>query len=204
MKLTLEDTIKNIADIRIANIHTSIPAIIQTYDASKQKASVIPAIKKTYLKNGKKITEPMPVITNVPVCFLRSKHSSMTFPLEQGDEGLIVFCERSLERWLASGGVTENGDPRKYDLKDAVFYPGLEDFAAGTVTEGESLAIKHYNAKILLTKENKIAIGNESLELLDWLHRLVTEIKAITVGGQPIDNIAAFTTLQNELGNLKV
>ena len=149
MKLTLDDVVKNIVDIRISNIHTALPGIIQTYDAAKQKASVIPAIKKTYIKDGKTITEQMPVIENVPVCFLRSKHSSITFPLKQGDEGLIVFCERSLERWLASGGVTENGDPRKYDLKDAVFYPGLEDFDAGTVTEGESLAIKHYNAKIL-------------------------------------------------------
>ena len=209
MKPTLSDILQNAIEFFIEKMHTATVGIIETYDAAKQKASVKPAISKKYKtfdEKKQKLAEhniEMPVLEDVPVIFPRSKHFSSTFPLEKGDQVLLLFCERALERWLADGGLTENGVPRRYDLKDAIAIPGVYHFNAETITEGENAAIKFHDLKILMTPESKIAISNDSIELINWLYSLVDEIENITVGGQPIDNIAAFTTLKNQLSNLK-
>jgi len=205
MKQSLSDILQNAVDAMTSALHTSIPAIIEAYDKTSQKASVQPAIQKKFkFPDGIEQNLQPPVITDVPVIFPSGRYSSLTFPLEKGDGVQLLFCERAIERWLASGGVTENGVPRRYDLKDAVAIPGIRPFNAETITAGTSLALKHHKAKIIMTEDSKIQIGNNSIELLTWLDDLVQKIEGITVEGKPIDNIADFVTLRNELSKLRV
>ena len=204
MKIELTDALLNAIDYRLVDLHTALPAIVQKYYPDTQVADVQPAIKKKYNLGGEEQILDMPVITGVPVVFPSAKNSCLVFPIEQGDSVLLVFSERSMERWLSSGGVTEGGINRKFDLTDAIAIVGLHSFNNPNVVDANTLTLQHKQAKIKLTNSNKISIGNEQLELLDWLNRLVTEIKAITVDGSPIENIAAFTDLQTELSGLKV
>jgi len=203
MRMQLSDALLNAIDFRLVDIHTAIPGIVQSYDPATQQAEVQVAIKKTYGIAGEDVVLDAPVITSVPVVFPSTKNSFLIFPVEQGDSVLLVFSERSLERWLSAGGVVEGGINRKFDLTDAIAIVGLHAFNEPITADSASLTLQHKSAAIKLTDDSKVSIGNDQLELLDWLDRLVTEIKAITVDGNPIENIAAFATLQTELGNLK-
>lgn len=109
----------------LSNIHTALPAQIESYDHTEQRASVKPLIKKSY-RDGK--VESLPVIERVPVIFPRGTDFSMTWPLQQGDTVLLVFSERSMEKWLAKGGEQEPGDTRQFSLTDAIAIPGLQPF----------------------------------------------------------------------------
>ena len=48
----------------------------------------------------------------------------ITFPVAEGDTGLLLFAESSLDKWLVSGGTVDPEDDRRHDLTDAVFLPG--------------------------------------------------------------------------------
>ncbi|MGC8050122.1 Gp138 family membrane-puncturing spike protein, partial [Salmonella enterica] len=43
---------------------------------------------------------------------------SMTFPVAQGDECLVVFASRCIDSWWQSGGIQEQAELRMHDLSD--------------------------------------------------------------------------------------
>jgi hypothetical protein len=65
------------------------------------------------------------VIVDVPVVFPSSKNYALTFPIEQGDEVLLVFSQRSLDNWFARGGPQEQSDRRYHHPADAIAVVGL-------------------------------------------------------------------------------
>jgi hypothetical protein len=156
IKTSLATAVKMAIQSYMTGIHTALPAQIEKYDYATQKADVKPLIKKKY-KDGT-ISE-MPVITNVPVIWPRSASASLTFPLNRGDGVLLVFSERSIDTWLSKGGQSEPGDPRKFDLSDAVAIPGLYPFTQGGYAENNTDAL-------LIYKSSKIRIkGSGEIEI---------------------------------------
>lgn len=126
MKQQLSDILKLAINASLDTIHTALPGMIETYDASKKKVSVKPLIKKKF-KNGEVLS--FPIITNVPVIFPGTKRAVIQYPLQRGDGCLIIFSERSMERYLSSAiEDVEPQDPRKFSLSDAICIPGLFPF----------------------------------------------------------------------------
>jgi hypothetical protein len=192
-----------------ANIHTCLPGRIETYEFKKQKATVKPLIKRKYVDDT---VQELPVLTNVPVVFPRTKKSGITFPLIRGDGVLIVFSERALERWKSSGDDTEPGDSRKFDLSDGLAIPGLFSFADNNLASNNNdLEIHHNGFKIVIKKNGKIQLlglgGTDLVKVIDdWMTQM-HQTKVITgIGLQPFDptSLAAMTLIQTELKKLLV
>lgn len=146
VKATLSETLRVAISRALANVHTALPGKVEKYDHEKQMASVKPLIKKLYLD---KKTASLPVIVNAPVIFPRTANFSFTHPIEEGDLVLILFCERSMEKYLAEGGEQEPGDRRKFDLSDAIIIPGLYPFSEPSkATNNEDVLIKFHEAEL--------------------------------------------------------
>jgi hypothetical protein len=112
------------------SLWTALPGRVQSFDSTKQAADIEPLIHDTWEgEDGTNQTGPLPVIPSVPVCFPGSGAFRVTFPVAKGDTGLLVFCSRSIDRWLSEGGSVDPQDDRTHDLSDAVFVPGLNDLA---------------------------------------------------------------------------
>lgn len=202
MELTLSDAMTNAVKWFFANLHTAAPGFIQSFNSDKQSAIVKSSIKRT-LTDGS--VQELPIIANVPVITLKTGTAGLHVPVNAGDGVLLVFCERALERWLSSeqGKIVEAGDVRKYNFTDAVAIIGLNPLTFNYPYKDNSIYLYHNNGRIKIDESNKIAIGNDSTELLDILSRTLTGIAAITVSGVPIDNLATFTALKTELDLLK-
>jgi hypothetical protein len=105
-----------------AVMHTSIPAVVQSYDAATQRATVQPCIKRR-LGNGD--TFDYPPLVDVPVQQLSTAGYALHLPVAQGTEGVVHFAERSIDEWLIEGGTgVEAADPRRFDEQDGYFVPG--------------------------------------------------------------------------------
>lgn len=163
-KYKLSESLGRVYEKTLTNLRVSLPARIERYDSSTQKAEVSPLLEK---RNADGSTTALPVITNVPVIFPRGGKARITFPLERGDSVLLVFSDRSLDRWLSGQGqrVTPD-DPRKHDLSDAVAIPGLLPFggqggAAGFEASGTDLVVKHEDSEILMKSDGSIAIKGD-------------------------------------------
>lgn len=106
-------------------IWTALPGILDSWDATKMTASVQPAIK-TQLRSpeGTWSDVTISLCVDCPVVFPGGGGYGMTFPLKNGDEGLLVFSSRCIDAWWQSGGVQTQAEYRMHDLSDGFFIPG--------------------------------------------------------------------------------
>jgi hypothetical protein len=75
---------------------------------------------------GKLAIGTLPVIPNVPVCYLGSGGMQVRGPIEVGECGLIVFCDRDIDDWIQDGGPAEPiMRHARHALINAIFIPGL-------------------------------------------------------------------------------
>lgn len=109
-----------------SEMHVALPAQIERYDHTEQRADVLPLLRRAYVDGE---VQDMPVVPDVPVVWPRSGGAQMTMPVRRGDTVLLVFTDRSIDRWLAQGGNVTPDDRRQHDLSDAVAVPGLVPFA---------------------------------------------------------------------------
>ncbi len=115
----------------LAGVHTSMPGRVVEYFPETQKADIKPLLKMlTVHGDGSELVEPIPIIPDVPIHFLRAAGFVMTFPVKAGDLVCLHFMERSIDNYLSSTGEdTDPDDFRKHDLSDAVAVPGFYPFA---------------------------------------------------------------------------
>lgn len=113
------------------DLHTALPGKVDKYDVEEQKVDVKPLLKRTVVDStGQEMTEELPVITDVPVVFPRAGAFFISFPIQVGDHVLLVFIERSIDRFAKGDGEdTDPVDLRMHDLSDAVALPGLYPFS---------------------------------------------------------------------------
>ena len=134
MRSTLNDILNKSFHSNMHNVYTILPGKIESYDATKKKASVKPMIKK----NVRNDIISYPIITDVPVIFPSSKDGAIIFSLNKGDGCLLLFSCESMENFLSSTLINdvEPGDNRKFNLTDAICIPGLFTFTNPGKTGG--------------------------------------------------------------------
>jgi hypothetical protein len=201
---TLQELIKTAFDHEIANIHTALPGHIVKYDAATQKAEVKPNLQKKYYNGA---VQDMPIITNVPIVFPRSSEAFFKFPLKVNDGVLLIFSERSLERWLSLGGVVEPGASRKFDISDCIAIPGLFSFASPIPDSSDNLIIQYKNAKYVINNNNKLALGNDSEEFIALIIDFIEIIQnpVFQFGGDSLNGagISLLNTLKSRINTIK-
>lgn len=111
----------------VSRIHTAMPGRVESYNAETQTANVKPLSVATSVDADGSITsQEYPVLVSVPVMFPRAGGYYTTYPIVVGDFVLLVFCERSVDEYIAgTGEVSEPWDLRMHDLSDAVALPGF-------------------------------------------------------------------------------
>lgn len=100
------------------------PAWVLSFDRTTQTAAIqIATAYRVQNDAGKMVLRARPPIPNVPVSFA----GSVTWDLEEGEWGLAIICDRSIDEWKATANQSvEPRDPRRFDVTDAVFMPGVQ------------------------------------------------------------------------------
>ncbi len=134
---SLADILLQAIENHMLDVHTAIPAVVVSYDATKQRVSVQPLIKQARRdQTDERVVDELPVITDVPVEFPGSGAFSITWPIKKGDTGMLQFCEGSIDKWKTRGGVVDPNDDRRFNLSDAVFHPGVRSFKSPIPSAG--------------------------------------------------------------------
>lgn len=111
---------KALSDSIFSMLRVSMPGIIQSFDPIAATCTVQPAISgQTADEVGNFKSQPLPLLLDVPVIFPRGGGCTLTFPVKEGDECLVIFSDRCIDFWWQNGGVQEPVDPRQHDLSDA-------------------------------------------------------------------------------------
>ena len=107
----------------LSSLHCALPGIVTAFDPVTQTATVQPAMRSRL--SGSSETLLLPLIHGVPVFFPGSRHVAMTFPIEPGDECLLIFADSAIDRWFETGEAEAPESTRHHDLSDAFAFVGF-------------------------------------------------------------------------------
>jgi len=110
-----------------ADIRTAMPGIIESFNQDAMTCEVQPATQALFTspEDGSQTWITLPLLVDCPVQFQGGGGVTMTFPLTQGDECLIVLADRCIDAWWQSGGVQQQATFRMHDLSDGFVLPGV-------------------------------------------------------------------------------
>lgn len=114
-------------------LRSAIPGIVQSFDATKQTCTVKISIQEWILKpppatpqqSDPGTTQNIPTLEtiddleDVPIIMLRVPGWSITLPISEGTECLLIFADTCIDGWWQNGGVNPSYDRRRHDLSDA-------------------------------------------------------------------------------------
>ncbi|WP_142850930.1 Gp138 family membrane-puncturing spike protein [Telmatospirillum sp. J64-1] len=109
-----------------AGLWTALPGIVDSYDHAAQTVAVQPAIAGVIEDDeGRRVAAALPLLVDVPVCFPAGGGFTLTFPVQRGDECIVVFSARCIDAWWQSGGVQPQAERRMHDLSDGMAILGI-------------------------------------------------------------------------------
>lgn len=180
-EFSLTDVFKSAMSASLFDVHTAIPAKVLKYYKDDQSVDCLPVLKKKF-PDGE--VREMPKIPKVPVAHQRTASAIIHMPIQKDDYVLLVFTERSIDKWIQSGGVIDPEDTRKHHLSDAVAIAGIFPFTqAADVNNDEDIIIKNTRegkkTEIRVKQNGKLQVINQTDEMIKLIYNF---IKAITSG----------------------
>lgn len=150
-------------------------------------------------------------LIDCPVICLGGGGGALTFPIEEGDECLVIFNDRDFDNWYNGSSNAAPSTPRSHAFSDAVVLVGLRSLANvllqydtdAVAFRYGSNSIKIYEDRVeisvgpllapttfILDSEGKLQITNSLGEFVSALSTLFTDIQTATTntifGPQPL------------------
>lgn len=220
-KAPQELTLKDLLDLHkkdiFLNLNCHAVATIVAFDPELQTATATINYTRTFFEkgaNGQAVNPTQvkfPALVDCPVMFLGGGATSLTFPVEPGNECLVLFNDRAIDNWFQSGQVTPLSSSRLHSFSDAILLVGLRS-TPNVIPDFDTTraALSYEGGGKVGVGPSKVLVGNAVTTLNTLLQNLVTAIKDITttncVVGSPVAlspvSIAALSSIATELGGL--
>jgi phage baseplate assembly protein gpV len=121
-----EEMMRMAAEGSQSKLWTAMPGIVQSFDAAAMTCVVQPAISAVVRDETGQFGEVvLPLLLDCPVVFPGGGGCTLTFPIKQGDECLVVFASRCIDSWWQLGGIQGQAELRMHDLSDGFVLPGV-------------------------------------------------------------------------------
>lgn len=173
---------------------------IVSFDATNQTASVQLSM---YIQNGNTVYR-YPLLTNCPVFVMSGGSGFISMPIAPGDPCLVLFNDRDIDNWYATGSEAVPNSPRTHDLSDGLVLVGFRNLS--NVISGydtTELQIRNGPGKIAITAdEGKVKMSNDVGSLLNALNKIIlalTALNTVKSGGSAATQIATAQTAVTDI-----
>lgn len=129
---------------------------IEAFNASEQTANVSLNFKRVINDTLKDYA----VLVQVPCIVLNGGGGGLSFPISKGDTCVVLFNDRNMDNWFATGAVMEPDSARTHDMSDGIALVGIRSLAnllSGYLTDGVKL---WYNNCQITLKNGSLTIDN--------------------------------------------
>ena len=171
----MQDLIHTLLTNMLREFFVTLPATVQSYDNETLRAIVKPTMSNK-LADGSQVLFPKTI--QMPVCFPAASGCRMTWPLQSGDSGVIMFSSRDTGSTMAGSPTSETevaeaaadaiaGEPNFTfeNYNDAFFLPTI-GFADNEKADPDKINIAFGKSNIFLSKDDKIEVITESASLI--------------------------------------
>lgn len=195
-------------ETRLQDVWTSMPARLQRYNPANGSGDFVITVKTPVVgEDGEEDHYEVPILQHVPILFPAGAGGfRIAAPPKKGDTAIILFATRSIDRWLARGGIVEPGfGAQKHHVSDAMAIMGLRSFAEPMKNvpsdhasigydEGASIEFRPDEIRVGGDDADDGAVGQSALD-----HFIVALGQAITDQSSNAPGAAALTALLNKL-----
>lgn len=197
---TLRDLLDLVKKELMLTLNCHAVATVQSFNPEKQTVTAKISYKQAYeqrdARTGKYSTVLVnyPLLIDCPAIILGGGGSSLTFPIQQGDDCLIFFNDRDIDNWYSGAPNGDLATSRLHSMADGFALIGVrslqdslqdydEDHVAITYREIPELAL----GKIAVGE--KIIIKNLTVDFKTQLDLLLT---AIQTAGTALGSASSF------------
>jgi hypothetical protein len=177
---TLSTVIMKAIEAALLETHTWLPALVVAVRPTGQ-VDLQPLLLRRYKTLPAPV--PLPIIQNCLVVQPRGTLYGIKLPVQIGDTGVALFCERSLDKWSLSGGAVDPMDVRHHDLSDAVFVPGLYPLSQPVPppvgADPTTLVVYNGVAQLWLEAQGGFKMTNGPAELMTLLGQLTAQLTTL-------------------------
>lgn len=185
---------------------------IQTFDPVKQRADVSINYKRVnFGKQGDPpAVIPYPPLIDCPVVVMHGGDGALTFPIEVGDNCIVLFNDRDINDWYAGGQVGPPPSSRLHSFADAMVLVGINSLATPIADYVVDKVVLKKGTTALKIGE-KFSLSNDDTDLKTLLVNIVGAIQSLATAITPgtgisipalAAQIASLTALSSTMGDL--
>ncbi len=208
-EVELQDVLNLLKKDIFLNFNCHHLGTIQSFNSTVQTATATINYKKTYSQPDltgvyQSVLVDYPVLIDCPVMCLGGGLGSLTFPISQGDECLVLFNDRDIDNWFSGNLNGSVATPRLHSFSDAIIIVGVRSMANVILDYDDDAAVLRYGLnKVSINEERfkaelisgvtleisadgKLKITNLTGEFVATLVQLMTDIQTGTILGLPL------------------
>lgn len=129
-----------------SEMYTALPGVIDSVNFDELSCTVQPGIMaQVTALDGTTSWVELPLLLDCPIVFPGGGGFTLTFPVEQGDEALVVFSSRCIDNWFAQKGETgasglsrSQAELRMHDLSDGYVLVGVRNKTRASLLEASN------------------------------------------------------------------
>ena len=161
------------------SLHTAMPGVVDSYDATTRRARVRPALRLVMTgarpgEDGEMMERALAV--NVPVMWSSSGGFAGMMPLNPGDRGMLLFSERGMTEFKTTGTIATPDKSRFFSESDGVFYPcdfGIEAATPASATAAVIQTLDGTRSMLVDTDRVELRAGDTRVTATESDIRLV-------------------------------
>ena len=153
-------------------INCAKPGVVLAFNEKDQTATIELTIRS--LMDGQSVKPP--ILTDVPVFFFGGQSGGIAFPVQKGDECLVVFADSCIDAWLRNGGSSSPISVRKHDLSDGFAFVGFRS-RPNALTNLEN----HY----AMTGEDRALINKTFRHIVEMINLLYQNVAELPYSADP-------------------
>lgn len=193
IKLNREISEPSLADLlnlykkdTMLNLNCHAIAEIQSFNTTNQTATATINYKRTVFKIDPvtslnvPVQENYPVLLDCPVIILGGGSAHLTFPIEPGDDCIVLFNDRDIDNWFQSGQTVPLATSRLHSFSDGLILVGINSLLDSLAGYDPTRAKLFNGTTGIGISSDKVIIYNAITTLNTLLQDLVTQINAIT------------------------
>jgi hypothetical protein len=183
----------------LTTINCSQVGEIVSFDAAKQTAKVQLKIMRLIADRTSSpivyIPKICPLLIDCPVMILSGGNGRLTFPIAAGDPCLVVFNDRDIDNWFATGATLPPNSTRLHDLSDGLAIVGFRN-QANAITDYNTDDAELRFAGGVLKVNDKIALDGAVAGLKSTLQKIIDALTRLDLktGPSAATQIAAAQT----------
>ena len=151
----LSNVITDYLDEFKKDIYTALPAVVISYGALTQTATVRPLIQADE-------DLPNPTISGVPVQFPSGGGAALTFPVKAGDQCLLIFSMLPTDTWVVGDGSDKKvSNRRSHDITDAFAIMGIGTKSRNFNPDPKNVCLKYGELTFTFQEDGKAILDGE-------------------------------------------